>query len=78
MQHSSTLAAGADSREFAGGKMLASRRDGIGVITFNQPNKHNAVSVEMWGGLSEILDEFAADDSVRVAVLTGAGTRAFV
>jgi len=78
MQQSSTLAAGADSREFAGGKMLASRRDGIGVVTFNQPNKHNAVSVEMWGGLSEILDEFAADDGVRVVVLTGAGTRAFV
>jgi enoyl-CoA hydratase/carnithine racemase len=42
------------------------------VVTFNQPAKHNAVSVEMWGGLSEILDEFAADDSVRVVVLTGA------
>jgi enoyl-CoA hydratase/carnithine racemase len=78
MQQSSTLAAETDSREFAGGKMLASKRDGIGVVTFNQPNKHNAVSVEMWGGLSEILDEFAADDSVRVVVLTGAGTRAFV
>src|SRR5581483_11371158 len=65
-------------REYAGGKMLASQRDGIGVVTFNQPAKHNAVSVEMWGGLSQILDEFAADDSVRVVVLTGAGNRAFV
>jgi enoyl-CoA hydratase/carnithine racemase len=32
----------------------------------------------MWGGLGQILDEFAADDNVRVVVLTGAGTRAFV
>jgi enoyl-CoA hydratase/carnithine racemase len=90
MEQSSTLAAEGvlqrqpqpqsetQAREYAGGKMLAARRDGIGVVTFNQPSKHNAVSVEMWGGLSEILDEFAADDSVRVVVLTGAGKRAFV
>jgi enoyl-CoA hydratase/carnithine racemase len=78
MQQSSTAAAEVSSREYAGGKMLASRRDGIGVVTFNQPSKHNAVSVEMWAGLAQILDDFAADDSVRVVVLTGAGTRAFV
>jgi enoyl-CoA hydratase/carnithine racemase len=64
--------------EYAAGKMLAARRDGVGVVTFNQPEKHNAISVEMWQGLGEILDEFAADDAVRVVVLTGAGTRAFV
>ena len=64
--------------EHAGGKMLAARRDSVGVVTFNQPEKHNAVSVEMWHGLAEILDEFAADDSIRTVVLTGAGTRAFV
>jgi enoyl-CoA hydratase len=67
-----------DNKEFAGGKMLAGRRDGIGVVTFNQPEKHNAISVEMWQGLAEILDEFEADDTIRVVVLTGAGTRAFV
>jgi enoyl-CoA hydratase len=78
MQQSSILVAEGSSREYAGGKMLAGRRDGVGVVTFNQPEKHNAVSVEMWGGLSDILDEFASDDSVRVVVLTGAGTRAFV
>src|SRR5689334_9899401 len=77
MQHSSTIAEDS-SHEYAGGKMLAARRDGIGVVTFNQPNKHNAISVEMWGGLAEILDEFAADDTIRVVVLTGAGGRAFV
>jgi enoyl-CoA hydratase len=67
-----------DAREYAGGKMLASKQDGIGLVTFNQPEKHNAISVEMWQGLGEILDEFAADDSVRTVILTGAGTRAFV
>ncbi len=58
--------------------MLADKQAGIGLITFNQPEKHNAMSVEMWSGLAEILDDFAADDGVRVVVLTGAGTRAFV
>jgi len=77
MQQSSTLTANT-TREYAGGKMLAARQDGVGVVTFNQPSKHNAISVEMWGGLGQILDEFAADDSVRVVVLTGAGDRAFV
>jgi enoyl-CoA hydratase/carnithine racemase len=66
------------AREYAGAKMLASTQDGIGTVTFNQPEKHNAISVEMWQGLAEILDEFAADESVRTVVLTGAGTRAFV
>ncbi|MBV9581704.1 MAG: enoyl-CoA hydratase/isomerase family protein [Chloroflexi bacterium] len=78
MQQSSTLAADVAPREYAGGKMLAASHDGVGVVTFNQPTKHNAISVDMWGGLGQILDEFAADDSVRVVVLTGAGTRAFV
>ena len=66
------------SREYAGGKMLAAKDDGVGVVTFNQPEKHNAMSVEMWLGLAEILDDFRADASVRTVILTGAGTRAFV
>jgi enoyl-CoA hydratase/carnithine racemase len=78
MQQSSTLTADGVAREYAGGKMLAARRDGVGVVTFNQPQKHNAISVEMWAGLGQILEELAADDGVRVVVLTGAGTRAFV
>ena len=77
-QISSRGGSDAPEREYAGGKMLAARRDGVGVVTFNQPEKHNAVSVEMWRGLAEILDDFAADESVRIVVLTGAGTRAFV
>src|SRR5947207_8394317 len=66
------------SREYASGKMLAARQDGVGVVTFNQPEKHNAISVEMWLGLAGILDEFERDPSIRTVILTGAGTRAFV
>ncbi|MBN8890047.1 MAG: enoyl-CoA hydratase [Rhodospirillales bacterium 70-18] len=63
---------------YAGGKMLAAAAGGVGVITFNQPEKRNAMSVEMWTGLAEILDGFAADPGLRVVVLTGAGDKAFV
>ena len=69
---------GGVSTEYAGGRMLAAKEDGIGLITFNQPEKRNAMSVEMWVGLGEILDEFAEDSSVRVVILTGAGNKAFV
>jgi enoyl-CoA hydratase/carnithine racemase len=72
------LVNGGANVEYAGGKMLAAKEDGIGLITFNQPEKRNAMSVEMWVGLGEILDEFSEDSSVRVVILTGAGTKAFV
>ncbi|HEY2132517.1 MAG TPA: enoyl-CoA hydratase [Acetobacteraceae bacterium] len=63
--------------EYADGKMLAETEDGVGLITFKQPARRNAMSVAMWHGFSEILDRFAADDGVRVVVLTGAGNKAF-
>ena len=64
--------------EYANGKMLASRDGGIGLITFNQPEKRNAMAMEMWLGLGEILDEFERDDTISVVVLSGAGDKAFV
>jgi len=71
-------AIGTATREYAGGKMLAAKDDGVGLVTFNQPEKRNAMSIEMWGGLGQILDEFREDDDVRVVILTGAGNAAFV
>jgi enoyl-CoA hydratase/carnithine racemase len=59
-------------------KML-SRRDGqVGYVIFNNPERHNAVSLEMWAKTSEILEGFAKDPEVRVVVVTGAGGKAFV
>jgi enoyl-CoA hydratase/carnithine racemase len=59
-------------------KMLARKEGGVGYVTFNNPERHNAVSLEMWEALSGYLADFAADNSVRVVVLTGAGGKAFV
>ena len=64
--------------QYADGKMLAEVNDGIGRITFNQPEKHNAMSIKMWLGLDQILDMFADSGDVRVVVLEGAGHKAFV
>ena len=52
--------------------------DGVGWITFNNPARHNALSLEMWQGLGDALEQFCGDDRVRVAVMTGAGGKAFV
>ncbi len=59
-------------------KMLAEKDNGIGWITFNNPARRNAMSMEMWEALSQIVDDFSADDSVRVVVMKGAGDKAFV
>jgi enoyl-CoA hydratase/carnithine racemase len=59
-------------------KILAETDGHIGWLTFNQPERRNAMSMEMWQGIAEALDAFQADDSVRVAVMKGAGGRAFV
>ncbi|MSP87398.1 MAG: enoyl-CoA hydratase [Alphaproteobacteria bacterium] len=58
--------------------MLSRRDDGIGWMTFNNPARHNAVSLEMWQKAEAILSDFAADPAVRVVVVTGAGGKAFV
>jgi enoyl-CoA hydratase/carnithine racemase len=47
--------------------------DGIGTITIDRPGKRNAMSTAMWLRLPVLLESFAADPSVRVVVLTGAG-----
>jgi enoyl-CoA hydratase len=64
--------------EFAGGKILASIDQGVGRVVFNQPEKRNAMSVEMWAGMGQALDLFAEDPAVRCVVLEGAGDKAFV
>jgi enoyl-CoA hydratase/carnithine racemase len=59
-------------------KMRADRQGRVGIMTFNNPEKHNAVSFEMWEAAERILDSFENDPEVRVVVLTGAGGKAFV
>ncbi len=59
-------------------KMLSRKEGGVGFATFNNPERHNAVSLDMWQATQRILDDFAADNDIRVVVLNGAGGKAFV
>jgi enoyl-CoA hydratase/carnithine racemase len=59
-------------------KMIARREGGAGYVVFNNPERRNAVSRDMWEACADILAEFKADPAIRVVVLTGAGDKAFV
>lgn len=49
----------------------------IAAITIDNPARMNALTAAMWGALPGLVARAGADDSVRVVVLRGAGTRAF-
>jgi enoyl-CoA hydratase len=59
-------------------KVLAHKEGGVGTLTFNNPERRNAVSLDMWEAAAGILEKFAGDSEVRVVVVTGAGGKAFV
>ena len=59
-------------------KMIARREAGIGWMIFNNPDKLNAVSMEMWTAALDIMADLRADPSIRVVVLAGEGGKAFV
>lgn len=59
-------------------KML-SRKDGrVGYVIFDNPERHNAVSLDMWAAAGKMLDDFRNDNNITVVVVTGAGGKAFV
>ena len=59
-------------------RMMARVEGAVGWMVFDNPDRRNAVSQEMWAAIPAILDHFEADPDVRVVVLRGAGGRAFV
>src|ERR1700753_1350507 len=65
-------------KSYADGKILKSVTEGIGIVTFNNPEKRNAMSLDMWEGLGQSLVELRDDPDIRVVILTGAGDKAFV
>lgn len=59
-------------------RMIARKEGAVGWVQFNNPARHNAVSVDMWRAVPEILAEFERDDEIRAVVLCGAGGKAFI
>jgi len=65
-------------KSYADGTILMSAAEGVGVVTFNNPAKRNAMSIEMWDGLGAALIELRDDPDIRVVIMTGAGDKAFM
>lgn len=59
-------------------KIQARKEGAVGWLVFNNPERRNAVSLEMWEAVVQALEDFGADPAVRVVVLAGAGDKAFV
>jgi enoyl-CoA hydratase/carnithine racemase len=53
------------------------RSDRTFIITLDRPEAMNAIDAGMYAQLGAAWDEFEHDDSLHVAVVTGAGTKAF-
>jgi len=49
------------------------RRNGIGIVTLNRPDVHNAFNEVLIGELTQAVRELSADDAIRVLILTGSG-----
>jgi len=59
-------------------RVIAEKQGPVGWLVFNNPERRNAVSVDMWEAIPRVLDRFESDPEVRLVVLAGAGDKAFV
>src|SRR5437868_13431343 len=59
-------------------RIIARQEGAVGWLVFNNPERRNAVSVDMWEAIPKVLDRYEADPEIRVVVLAGAGDKAFV
>lgn len=73
LQRRPALAAGALTE-----RIIAEKQGPVGWLTFNNPARRNAVSIDMWEAIPQVLDRFEQDAEIRVIVLKGEGDKAFV
>jgi crotonobetainyl-CoA hydratase len=57
--------------------VIYEKRGHVAYVTLNRPERMNALDAHSHRELIEIFDDFAADDDAWVAIITGAGDRAF-
>lgn len=60
------------------GQIRVDREGALGFITFDHPERRNAINVEMWRAIPEAVAELEDDDAVRVVILRGQGDVAFI
>jgi enoyl-CoA hydratase len=59
-------------------KLIAKKDGAIGWVIFNNPEKRNAMSLEMYEATAAVMNAYAKDPEVRVVILKGAGDKAFI
>jgi enoyl-CoA hydratase/carnithine racemase len=59
-------------------RIVAEKQGPVGWLTFNNPERRNAVSIDMWEAIPKVMDAFERDAEIRVIVLAGTGDKAFV
>lgn len=59
-------------------KIIVKKEGAIGHLIFNNPDKLNAISLDMWEGMGTGVAQLEADPEVKVIVVSGAGEKAFV
>ena len=59
-------------------RMIAEKDGAIGWMMFNNPERRNALSLDMWQAIPVILEAFERDPAIRVIVLRGQGEKAFI
>jgi enoyl-CoA hydratase len=59
-------------------KLLLQKDGPLGWIIFNQPEKRNAVSQEMWEAMPGYVEDLTNDHEIRVVILRGGGDQSFV
>ena len=58
-------------------KLITEQRGPVGTLVLNAPERRNALSLDMWLGIPELIKKFEHDAAIRCIVITGAGTEAF-
>lgn len=64
--------------EYAGGRLITAQDGPIGWITFNQPERLNAVRRDMWDDLPAAVASLTSNAQTRMIVVKGAGDKAFI
>lgn len=62
---------------YADGMLLAGTVDRIGYLVINNPQRHNAISLDMWSAATDVLTLMQGDKETRALIVTGAGGKAF-
>ena len=59
------------------GPLLTAIKGAVATVTINRPDKHNALNQAIWSAIGPTMTALAADPTVKVIILTGAGGKAF-